>query len=40
MAHISVDYGWGGAFVALAAVALLSSAAAAFFLRDQARQSR
>lgn len=37
MARISVDYGWNGAFVALAVVAFLASAAAAAFLRHQAR---
>ena len=37
MARISVDYGWNGAFRVLALVAFLASAAAAAFLRNQAR---
>lgn len=37
MARISVDFGWNGAFQVLAAVAFLSSVAAAVFLRHQAR---
>jgi OPA family glycerol-3-phosphate transporter-like MFS transporter len=36
MARISVNYGWNGAFVVLAVVALLTSGAAAGFLRHQA----
>jgi OPA family glycerol-3-phosphate transporter-like MFS transporter len=40
MARISVDYGWNGAFRVLAVVALLSSAAAAAFLRHQARVAK
>jgi OPA family glycerol-3-phosphate transporter-like MFS transporter len=37
MARISVNYGWSGAFLMLAVVALLSSVAAAFFLREERR---
>ena len=37
MARFSVDYGWNGAFRLLALVAFLASAAAAAFLRNQAR---
>jgi OPA family glycerol-3-phosphate transporter-like MFS transporter len=36
MARISISYGWNGAFLVLALVAFLASAAAAFFLRAQA----
>lgn len=35
MARISVNYGWNGAFLILAAVALLSSITAAWFLRAE-----
>ncbi len=35
MARISVVYGWNGAFLLLALIALLSSVAAGFFLRGQ-----
>jgi OPA family glycerol-3-phosphate transporter-like MFS transporter len=40
MARISVNYGWNGAFLTLAALALLSSVAAAFFLRRERRINR
>jgi OPA family glycerol-3-phosphate transporter-like MFS transporter len=39
MARISVKYGWNGAFLTLTALALLSSVAAAFFLRNESRQA-
>jgi sugar phosphate permease len=35
MARISVVYGWNGAFLLLALIAMLSSVAAGFFLRGQ-----
>jgi OPA family glycerol-3-phosphate transporter-like MFS transporter len=37
MARISVNYGWSGAFLTLTALALLSSVAAALFLRQERR---
>ena len=37
MARVSVTYGWSGAFLTLAAVALLSSAVAVVFLLEQRR---
>jgi OPA family glycerol-3-phosphate transporter-like MFS transporter len=37
VARVSVSYGWSGAFVLLAAVALLTAVSAAFFLREQRR---
>ena len=37
IARISVDYGWNGAFLVLAAIGFLSSAAAAVFFRHERR---
>jgi OPA family glycerol-3-phosphate transporter-like MFS transporter len=40
MARISVDHGWNGAFLVLALIAFLASAAAALFLRAQRARPR
>jgi hypothetical protein len=40
MARISVNYGWNKAFFTLALIALLSSIAAAWFLREERKNGR
>jgi OPA family glycerol-3-phosphate transporter-like MFS transporter len=40
MARISVTYGWNNAFLILAAIALLSSIAAAWFWRKEAKETK